>query len=226
MHFAELQQQLLATLRTRLQNGEITERRLALLTGISQPHVHNVLKGERILSISATDRILARLHITVLDLLEPGDSDCHIRAGYGGGYVEVPVLDGWLGPGLPLPIKPSRVHHYPFLAHFLTSVEQPVLARLAADPKMDTLFRENDLILLDQSPVRRAQLRHNTTYVVNRSGEGVVRSLHQERDDLLILGSHGRRQADGCEILSLEGVHLLDVVRARVAWIGRFLDTP
>jgi hypothetical protein len=32
-------------LRERVMNGEISERRLAQLTGISQPHMHNVLKG-------------------------------------------------------------------------------------------------------------------------------------------------------------------------------------
>ena len=37
-------------LRTRIQNGELTERSLARLTGISQPHIHNVLKGAKILS--------------------------------------------------------------------------------------------------------------------------------------------------------------------------------
>lgn len=50
MNFEELHGRLLASLRMLLSNGEMTERRLARLTGISQPHVHNVLKGKRIFS--------------------------------------------------------------------------------------------------------------------------------------------------------------------------------
>jgi hypothetical protein len=226
MHFEELQIRLLAVLRCRLRNGEMSERGLAFLTGISQPHIHNVLKGERILSLSATDQILKRLRLTVLDLLEPGDFSELSFPGVGkpAGSVEVPVLEGWLGPGLPLPTEPSPVDRYPFPASLLAAAEQPVAARLAADPRMDALFLANDLVLLDQSPARRMRLQSSAAYVVNRRGEGVVRRVSLERSDLLVLGSAGRRRADGYEVLPLGGVHLLDVVRARVIWIGRLLD--
>ena len=50
MDFRELQIRLVAVLKSRLKNGELSERRMAHLTGISQPHIHNVLKGVRILS--------------------------------------------------------------------------------------------------------------------------------------------------------------------------------
>ena len=62
---------LAALLRRRIENGELTERQLARLAGISQPHLHNVLKGIRSLSDSMADRILAGLHLNVHDLLPP-----------------------------------------------------------------------------------------------------------------------------------------------------------
>jgi len=37
------------------------------VTGVSQPHMHNVLKGKRILSLDMADQFCAQLH---LDLLE------------------------------------------------------------------------------------------------------------------------------------------------------------
>ncbi len=68
MNFEDLQERLVVALKLRLQNGDLTERRLAHLTGISQPHVHNVLKGARILSPVAADRILRYLRMSLLDL--------------------------------------------------------------------------------------------------------------------------------------------------------------
>jgi hypothetical protein len=40
------------------------------MIGISQPHMHHILKGVRGLSVETADRILARLRLSVLDLLE------------------------------------------------------------------------------------------------------------------------------------------------------------
>jgi SOS-response transcriptional repressor LexA len=47
MTFAQLDQRLLENVRGRVRRGEISERRLALESNFSQPHVHNVLKGAR-----------------------------------------------------------------------------------------------------------------------------------------------------------------------------------
>jgi len=70
MDFETLQLRLLARVRTHVRNGELTERGLARMIGISQPHMHHILKGVRTLSIENADRILRRLDLTVLDLLE------------------------------------------------------------------------------------------------------------------------------------------------------------
>lgn len=71
MTFLNLQQQLLEHLRRRVQSGQATERSLARIAGISQPHLHNVLKGKRLLSIDMADAILRNLQICVLDLVPP-----------------------------------------------------------------------------------------------------------------------------------------------------------
>ncbi len=224
MHFGDLQQRLIALLRERTQNGELSERRLAALTGISQPHIHNVLKGERTLSLFATDSILKHIQMSVEDLL--GAASAPERPAPPAGtpaQVEIPVLEGWLGPGLPFPTEASRIERYPFPAIFLAGLDRPVVARLAADPRMDSLFRGDDLILLDHSEQARRHPDPRAAYVVNRRGEGLVRRVSLERDDVLVLGASGRRQCDGYEVFPLHGAHLLDVVRARVVWVGRFL---
>lgn len=70
MTFLDLQQRLLEELRQRVRSGAATERGLARLTGISQPHLHNVLKGKRFLSMQKADEVLHRLQIDVLSLIE------------------------------------------------------------------------------------------------------------------------------------------------------------
>ena len=69
MYFELLQLRLIAHVQNRMQRGELTERGLARRTGISQPHLHNVLKGVRVLSPQIGDVLLRHLHITLLDLL-------------------------------------------------------------------------------------------------------------------------------------------------------------
>ena len=68
--FERLRLNLIRHLRERVHNGELTERRVARITGISQPHLHNVLKGKRLLSIQKLDWILSYLELDLVDLIE------------------------------------------------------------------------------------------------------------------------------------------------------------
>jgi transcriptional regulator with XRE-family HTH domain len=68
--FDDLLQRLIEELRQRVRSGAATERGLARLSGISQPHLHNVLKGKRSLSMQKADEILRRLQIDLLYLVE------------------------------------------------------------------------------------------------------------------------------------------------------------
>ena len=67
------QQRFIALLRKRVRNGELTERGLARMVGLSQPHMHNVLHGKRSFSVETTDEIMRRLRMDVLDFIEPGE---------------------------------------------------------------------------------------------------------------------------------------------------------
>jgi hypothetical protein len=73
MTFQELQGRLIFSLRERIRSGDLTERGVARITGISQPHIHNVLKGKRYFSMETCDGILSHLHMDLLDLVEPTD---------------------------------------------------------------------------------------------------------------------------------------------------------
>jgi transcriptional regulator with XRE-family HTH domain len=71
MDFQELERRFIEHLKQRIRSGDLTERKLARLTGISQPHVHNVLKGKRTFSMAMADTILHVLRVDLLDLIEP-----------------------------------------------------------------------------------------------------------------------------------------------------------
>ena len=62
-----------AHVNSRIQNGECTERGLARILGISQPQVHNVLKGVRRLQPQFADRFMEKFRVSVLDLLQESE---------------------------------------------------------------------------------------------------------------------------------------------------------
>ena len=78
MAFGELSLGLLALLRRKVSNGEWTERSLALQAGISQPHVHQVLRGTRQISPILADRLMEVARVSVYDLLDPQEFDRYL----------------------------------------------------------------------------------------------------------------------------------------------------
>ena len=73
VNFDVVKKRLIRFVSLRIQNGVCTQRQLAKLVGVSQPQLHNVLKGVRALSGELADALLAHFEISLIDLLEPGD---------------------------------------------------------------------------------------------------------------------------------------------------------
>jgi predicted transcriptional regulator len=73
LDFAEFQRRLVVYLSEKVRNGDITERRLARVTGVSQPHMHHVLCGKRAFSMEMADRVMRALRKDLLDFLGPED---------------------------------------------------------------------------------------------------------------------------------------------------------
>ena len=69
MLIEELYQRLVDVARQRIRSGEMTERGLSRFCGVSQPHVHNVLKQVRALSPASADRLMRALGVTLPELL-------------------------------------------------------------------------------------------------------------------------------------------------------------
>jgi plasmid maintenance system antidote protein VapI len=78
--FETLLRRLISVVNRRIKNGEYTERGLARILGISQPQMHNVLKGARTLHTDLADRLLWKLGISVLHLFQEDELSDELRA--------------------------------------------------------------------------------------------------------------------------------------------------
>ena len=67
--FLALHRRLISVVNSKLRNGEFTERGLARVMNISQPHLHHVLKQTRKLQPELADKLMLKLGINILDLL-------------------------------------------------------------------------------------------------------------------------------------------------------------
>lgn len=206
MYFRELHQRLIDVARERVRAGEFTERGLARIAGLSQPHMHNVLKGIRLMSPDSADRLMRALGLSIPDPVWKG-SGTSIRK------IPVPLLRSRIGPGIEADF--SVFHGYEdFDETLLQGLVNPVAARLAPDLAMPRELAAGDLVLLDQNPALRARPGARSCWVVAGPTGLRVRYLRT---------SGGRLHVAG-ETRALKGRNILEIVRARVVWLGREME--
>lgn len=73
MKFRALQDNLREILWQRIEERQLTGLRLAKETGFKQAHISNFLNRKRGLSLEGMDKVLNVQHLSVLDLLDPGE---------------------------------------------------------------------------------------------------------------------------------------------------------
>ncbi len=95
MSFTGLQENLRRELRKRIDGGELTGIELARRSGFTQAHISNFLNRKRGLKLSALDRILKAIGLTLYDLLNPHDlvRFAAAPAGTDDEYAEVPLVE-------------------------------------------------------------------------------------------------------------------------------------
>ncbi len=218
MYITEFCQRLTELARQRVRAGEVSERELARRAAISQPHMHNVLKGIRILSPEAADRLMRALNVTIPQVLWLG-------AGADAADVAaVPHLRHRIGPGVAASFASFR-GYIPFPSRLIAPLSQALSANLSADLALPSDFRAGDLVLIDQNPALRVLLAPTSCWVVADSAGLRVRYLRRARGHLSYASHPDSSDADW-QPISLQGRNILDIVRARIVWIGRELETP
>ncbi|MCB9384840.1 MAG: helix-turn-helix transcriptional regulator [Bryobacterales bacterium] len=211
--FEDAASRLLYLAQGRVRSGELSERRLAKLAGLSQPHLHNILAGKRGLPYAAADKLLRALDLTVADLLvgrRPGRAPL--------GWLEAP-----LGGGRAFP----RIVHAP-PAHFfdaarLDALEEPCLAKVAPEEyAMAPTLLPGDDVLLECAWRARRWPRGESVYALEWEGRGYIcrcRSLGSA-----LLTAVESNWSEGLPpSIPLAGRKVEDVVRGEVVWFGRVL---
>lgn len=187
--FETIRERLIGYLRESIQNGAATERALALRAGISQPHLHNMLKGVRSLNPGMADQLMVKLGLSVLDLVESDELRrvLYCRARDGEPAVEVPVLRDRLGPGLRWPDRSSPFELVRVPVRVTAHVPHPLVVRLADDPAMAPYLRPGELILLDDSTEGLATRDPDALFAVEHEGATLIRWLRRGRDCLYLV---------------------------------------
>jgi hypothetical protein len=227
LNIAELCRRILATARLRVHSGAVSERSLARRAGISQPHLHNALKGIRVLSPDAADRLMRALEVTVPQILWAGQAGAGVAAGVvagvvaGDDFIPVPLLRDRIGPGTAASFEALR-GYVPLTAAMVSGLTDPLAAYLAADLALPDEFRPGDLVLLDRNPQARMALKSPGFWVVADNAGVRVRYVRRAQSGLEIAGFAGGGE---WQLLPLRSLNVLDIVRARIVWIGREVET-
>ncbi|HKD05277.1 MAG TPA: hypothetical protein VKB79_05170 [Bryobacteraceae bacterium] len=213
---SELYERLIDAARQRVRSGAMTERGLARLCGMSQPHMHNVLKSFRSLSIESADRLLHALDLTIPALLFSLDreTDASIRI--------IPMLRARIGTGAAASLTAFR-GFMPFPSAQAALLVDPVVAQLGPDLVMPAALKPNDYALLDQNPLLRRNPGGGGIWVIEENGILRPRYLKLGGTRIYIADEITLRDPPKWEPVSLERRDIREIVRARIVWIGRNL---
>jgi len=222
--FQDAQLKLLAYVRSQIRNGELTERGFARSVGISQPHVHNVLKGVRNLSPEFFDLALKYFHLSLLDLLPLPELEAHLRSRrMPQRSAEVPFLDRPIGPGMPWPAGLNPGHKFPLPFPSADAPANLVMATLIADPSMPSTA-SCDVALLDTSPTSPSKFVPQSLFVIARGNEAILRYIRPGAQQYYLATDVTLDTPADWEPLRLSTSELAAAVKARVRWIGSERD--
>lgn len=220
--FERLLNRLARRLAALLTNGEYTERGLARLTGISQPHLHHILSGKRSLTPQVADAFLANLGWSIGDLFSAAELDqilldCRSNRE---NRVRIPVITGRIGPDSPFPDTHSVQEWLLLPCRHSRGLRRVFLAEVGADPCLPFALRHAASVLVAEDEGLRLALDRDGWFVLRWGGTGWIRRVRQEGDFLRILGQEPLGESRGLEGIPLGGVSLLSVVRGRLLWAG------
>ncbi len=225
MLFASLHERLIAHVRAGVRSGELTERGLARLTGMSQPHMNNELKGARTLSAAYADRLISHLNLSIFDLLEPAESASSAARPSHGGLVQVPRLNGQAGPFDALEQDPSPGDVQPVTRAIAGALGDPVLLTLGHDPALTPHFLAGDLALVDRTRVTAASLDNNGVYLIRtEAGNSLVRSVRVAGARLYLITPATLAEPRKWSFLEIRGGEIGDLIQGKVEWIWRKLS--
>jgi transcriptional regulator with XRE-family HTH domain len=221
LNFRAIQNRLLARLRERIRNGEFTERGFAKRSGISQPHIHNVLKGAKALSRETLDLVLKALNCGVLDLYSEQELRAYLQtlSAHGAPSVDLPLLAGRIGPGSRLEERAGLWETRAVPCAVVEDGSCGILARLTFDPAMQRTVQGHDLALLEMLPAPHGRLDFSQLYVVDRGPDTVLRWVRAGARGIYLVSDCNADAPQRWECVLPDGSSRARVL-GRVRWLG------
>jgi transcriptional regulator with XRE-family HTH domain len=200
--FSTLQQRLIRRLNDEIRAGKLTERGLARRAGLSQPHVHNLLKGIRSPTAESADAMLRAISVGVWDLIEGRHAES--------AAVPVAVLRGAAGPeGKWDEQADSRVQ---VECKLLAGISQPAIVRILADQQIGGI---SGYALVDLRAGTDPAFPRGDLYVIGRLGETRLRYVRIGRELIYLPTSANLNWPANWESVPRD-IDLAGIVRARV----------
>jgi transcriptional regulator with XRE-family HTH domain len=203
--FSTLQQRLIRRLNDEIRAGKLTERGLARRAGLSQPHVHNLLKGIRSPTAESADAMLRAISAGVSDLIDGRRAET--------AAVSVAVLRGAAGPGGTWDDQAdSRVQ---VECKLLAGISQPAIVRILADNQMGGI---SGYALVDLRAGTDPAFPRGDLYVIGRPGETRLRYVRIGRE-LVYFPTSSNLNRPGDWESEPRDIDLAGIVRARVCYL-------
>lgn len=218
MNFSDLQSELVKILRTKIRNGEISERRMAVEVGLSQPHIHNIMKGLRQISPSVADRLMSRYQIRLETSIHQNNSELNKIS-------HIYLTSSRIGEGS-VTWHPERImgtFSVPFA--FLGGPGQYIAARLGLDDAMAPFFLHDDIVVIDYAPCTHIDFPADSVFVVQTVRGVRLRHLKATGGQIWAAGSASRSEAGGWVALG-PAVFPLECIAGRVIWLSRQIANP
>jgi len=180
--------------------------------------MHNVLKNIRFLSTDALDRLMRALDVRITDLAWRGST---VR---GAGVRAVPLLRNRIGPGSEAIFTITR-GYFPFPEALVRDLVDPIAARLGPDLVLPRALAARDVVLLDRNPrVRSTPSDGGGVWVVKAGASLSVRYVQMRAGHIYVGDEATRDHPEQWHAIPLGARNILDIVRARIVWIGREME--
>ena len=223
--FRHLASRLTRYLNELVRRGEVSERGLAHLTGYSQPHIHNVLKGARGMNTELADQLMAGLGLSLLALFTQ-DELSGLAPTAPPESLPVPLLAGRLGGGKPFPRLTARPPVRQLPAATVRQSTSPVLAVLDSEERsMWPALWPNDLVLIDRDPARRRAPRFEQIYAISWRGRGWIGRCRRVGRVLVVAVDNLRDVSRTLPQIPLAGQNILNIVKGTIVWLGRDVES-
>jgi transcriptional regulator with XRE-family HTH domain len=196
MSFVALQESLRKELRKRIEAGQLTGMELARRTGFTQAHISNFLNRKRGLKLSALDRMLKAIGLTLYDLLDPHELMRFAAVPPGGDedYVDVPLVEGAIAAGSEVIVNEEVKELLKFRRAFLNRIR----ADLGAPPRK--FWTRFVLIKVDarEGMSMWPRLNPGSTLLVDRHYNSLRPYRKHDRNMYAV------RKGDGCTVKYVE----------------------